>query len=76
MAAHEVETCLYVCYTSQSTTVCKVWFDENLWKIMLKLSEKLYGADRVNVPTKQDEETWKLRDDVVTCARNNCYFPL
>ena len=24
MAAHEVETCLYVCYISQSTTVCKV----------------------------------------------------
>ena len=35
---------------------------------------RLYGAHRVNVPTKLDEETWKLKDDVVTFARNNCYF--
>ena len=41
---------------------------------MLKLSEKLYGADRVNIPTKLDEETGKLRDDVVIFARNNSYF--
>ena len=41
---------------------------------MLKLSEKLLGADRMNVPTKLDKETWKLRDDVVTFARNNCYL--
>ena len=74
MAAHEIETCLFVCYTPQSTTLCKVQFDENLWKGMLKLSEKLYGADRVKVPTTLDEETWKLRDDVVTFARNNSYF--
>ena len=52
----------------------QVQFDENLWKRMLKLSEKLYGADIVNVPIKLDEETWKLRDDVVTFARNNSYF--
>ena len=39
-----------------------------------KLSKKLHGANRVNVPTKLDEETWRLRDDVVTFARNNCYF--
>ena len=73
MAAHEVETYLYVCYTYQNTTVCKVKFDENLWKRMLKLSEKLYGADRVNVPTKLDEKTWRVWDDVVTFARNNGY---
>ena len=56
--------------------MCRVQFDENLWKRMLKLSEKWYSADRVNVPAKLDEETWKLRDDVVTFARNNSSFPL
>ena len=74
IATHKVNNCLYVYYPSESTTVIKVCFDNNLWERILNLAEKLYSPEKINVPTRLDPETKKLREDLKVFAETYSYF--
>ena len=74
MATHNVNNCLYVCYTSEGTTVVKVHFDKNLWERIFNPAERLFDPEKVNIPTKLDPGTNRLREDVKVFADTHSYF--
>ena len=76
MAAHETNVGLYVSYSKQSMTVCKVSFDEELWQMIMKEVEYLYGGEKVIRLKKRTDGAKQIQKRLDVFIQENVEFIL
>ena len=79
MAVMQVDTCVYICYTAESTTVCEVKFDVDLWETMMFEVKRIYGKlpmQSIILPTRKSEIVTRLNDMIDNFVKENVKFIL
>ena len=73
MAALQVKSLLYVCWTPESCTVFRAQFDETLWLTLLKELTTLYGTDndKASRPKKKNTNIEQLKEMVKKYSEEN-----
>ena len=77
MAAMQVSQAIYICYSSESTTVCIASFDENLWEEIMLEVKRIYGdvhIENIKVPTRKSPAVSRLMKLIETFSAENVKF--
>ena len=76
MAAYSAKELWLVCFTMQAISIVFVPFDQYLWDCILKVTEDLYGGDKIISPTKLHPIIPDLRKELSAFAAQQTKFML
>ena len=76
MAAHGTSAGIYVSYSMESMTVCKVQFDTELWEMILQEVEVLYGGEKTVRLKKKTESAKEIGSRLDKFIQDNVEFIL
>ncbi|XP_071137033.1 uncharacterized protein [Mytilus edulis] len=65
---------LFLCYSTDSTTVCVANFDEELWNEILAKLKTIYGTEKPVMPKKLPDELKTIKEKIKTYCDNKVQF--
>ncbi|VDI60616.1 Hypothetical predicted protein [Mytilus galloprovincialis] len=65
---------LFLCYSTDSTTVCVANFDEELWNEILAKLKTIYGTEKPVMPKKLPDELKTIKEKTKTYCDNKVQF--
>ncbi|XP_071133796.1 uncharacterized protein [Mytilus edulis] len=74
MASMNVEELIYLCWTDESSTVFRVHFDTDTWKLITEEAQNVYLKETPKCPTRLSAESKVIKERLHIFRENNCEF--
>ena len=74
MVSLKTDTLLYMCYSSESSTVFEIKFSQHLWSLVWKEINSLYGTANPKRPVKRSNNLHDIRIEISNFVKENVTF--